>query len=386
MIGGEPHSLPLFILVAGLSVVDATSSVVYLTYIGGFKPQYMSGYYVGEGLSGLIPAVVSLIQGSANDPICFNKSRVVQDEHTGMNHTEYEMVARYDPPRISIEAVLLVLLGMMLVSGVAFALLHHLPYCQRERIDWNEKKNTKTIDAGTCNSTNHPNSNNDMPIMEEGIRTFRTEGNKVSTEEVILSQVVQTNDCSKTEIAVSDNPDFNSFSIDKESPEQTPKTQTSDADRVISTPPKDFKKGLTTTENFVLQLMCFWVNGWLYGVMPASLSYTCLPYGNLAYGLALCLSLVAVPLVSFLALFKVVISLKGLGGLTFFGTVIICFQLYLASLSPNPPLQYEASGQAIVVGTYTYFSIYTFSKFNMKILYPIYYLFIDHTSTYVANQ
>ena len=332
VIGGKSHSLPLFILVAGLSMVDATSSVVYLTYIGGFKPQYMSGYYVGEGLSGLIPSLISLIQGGSHDPVCVNESNVVYDNETGLSHTEYVIKSIDFPPRISVEAVLLVLMGMMCVSGIAFALLNHLPNCQRERIDWNEIKSTKTVDIDTCSSTNKSCSTN-SPTSNE---------NSVSTEEIVVFSVEGTPVCGEWETVPSEKHMSNNASIDKEGLGNTSESQNSRTENST--------KQLTTIEHFVLQLMILWISFWYYGVNLAIVSYTCLPYGNLAFSLSIYLGLLAVPLVYFVSLFKVIKSLMVLGGLSIVGTVLICFQLYLAFRSPNPPLQYEASGKAIVVG------------------------------------
>ena len=57
-INGQEHSTGLLSLTFFLSLVDCTSSVVYLPYMAIFKPQYMTAFYIGEGLSGLIPGLV----------------------------------------------------------------------------------------------------------------------------------------------------------------------------------------------------------------------------------------------------------------------------------------------------------------------------------------
>ncbi|MEQ2305226.1 Riboflavin transporter 2, partial [Ameca splendens] len=63
IIAGSFHSVPLLVLSFLLSVVDCTSSVTFLPFMMRLRPQYLTTYFVGEGLSGLVPAVVALIQG-----------------------------------------------------------------------------------------------------------------------------------------------------------------------------------------------------------------------------------------------------------------------------------------------------------------------------------
>ena len=45
-----------------LSLVDCTSSVLYFPYMARFRETYMISFMIGEGCSGLIPALASLAQ------------------------------------------------------------------------------------------------------------------------------------------------------------------------------------------------------------------------------------------------------------------------------------------------------------------------------------
>ena len=51
----------------------------------------MTAFYIGEGLSGLIPGIVGLIQGVGSNPECKNVSFVVHNSTTGQNYTEYKI-------------------------------------------------------------------------------------------------------------------------------------------------------------------------------------------------------------------------------------------------------------------------------------------------------
>ena len=66
--GGQDHSTALFVLVFFLSLVDCTSSVLFLPFMGVFKEIYLNSYLVGEGLSGFIPSLAALAQGVGGNP------------------------------------------------------------------------------------------------------------------------------------------------------------------------------------------------------------------------------------------------------------------------------------------------------------------------------
>ena len=70
IIGGVDHSTALFILVFFLSLVDCTSSVLFLPFMGIFKDIYLNSYLVGEGLSGFVPSIAALAQGVGGNPYC----------------------------------------------------------------------------------------------------------------------------------------------------------------------------------------------------------------------------------------------------------------------------------------------------------------------------
>lgn len=60
---GAQHSVVLMILLFIMSTINATSNVLFMPYMAAFHPNYLTAYFVGMGLSSLIPSVVSLIQG-----------------------------------------------------------------------------------------------------------------------------------------------------------------------------------------------------------------------------------------------------------------------------------------------------------------------------------
>ncbi|XP_045187450.2 solute carrier family 52, riboflavin transporter, member 3-B-like [Mercenaria mercenaria] len=128
-VGGVKHSTGLLVSTFLLSLVDCTSSVVFLPYMSIFKPQYISALYIGEGLSGLVPSLVAIGQG-VGKTICVNKT-------VNFTTNETEIVAEYNPPHFPVEDFFYFLFSIMIICGLAFSLLHYLPYCKEEHVSLN---------------------------------------------------------------------------------------------------------------------------------------------------------------------------------------------------------------------------------------------------------
>ncbi|XP_073185978.1 riboflavin transporter 2-like isoform X2 [Lepidochelys kempii] len=125
VVGGAAHSTALLILLFFLSLVDCTSSVTFLPFMLRFRARYLTTYFVGEGLSGLVPGLVALAQG-VGVARCVNGSLAGNASGTGLR-TEYQ------PARFSIRFFFLFLGGMMGLCLAAFVLLNHLPAARQER-------------------------------------------------------------------------------------------------------------------------------------------------------------------------------------------------------------------------------------------------------------
>ncbi|XP_050999495.1 solute carrier family 52, riboflavin transporter, member 3 isoform X2 [Acomys russatus] len=63
-IQGGHHSVAFIILTFFLALVDCTSSVTFLPFMSQLPTYYLTTFFIGEGLSGLLPALVALVQGS----------------------------------------------------------------------------------------------------------------------------------------------------------------------------------------------------------------------------------------------------------------------------------------------------------------------------------
>ncbi|XP_028904570.1 solute carrier family 52, riboflavin transporter, member 3 [Ornithorhynchus anatinus] len=113
-VGRTRHSTAFLTLTFLLALVDCTSSVTFLPFMARFRPAYLTSYFVGEGLSGTLPALVALAQGSGQ-VVC------VGGNATGNATAGPE--ARYLPANFSPAVFFGLLAALMGICLAAFLLL-----------------------------------------------------------------------------------------------------------------------------------------------------------------------------------------------------------------------------------------------------------------------
>nr|XP_046256397.1 solute carrier family 52, riboflavin transporter, member 3-B isoform X2 [Scatophagus argus]XP_046256398.1 solute carrier family 52, riboflavin transporter, member 3-B isoform X2 [Scatophagus argus] len=297
MIGGSLHSVPLLLLSFLLSVVDCTSSVTFLPFMMRLRPQYLTTYFAGEGLSGLVPALVALIQG-VGVVHCQNVTSPTAGNKTGDNITMFgsgELQAIYQPAKFSAQVFFVFLSAMMVVCMVAFILLNHHPAVARER-------------------------KNDLYFSSDMASGKREQG----------------------------------LTLHAQTPEQKP--MISPLDVIRREPRSLFGTGTySNLEVLFIFVVLAWVNALTNAVLPSVQSYSCLPYGNKAYHLAATMAAVANPVACFIAMFMPIRSLMLMGFLTMVGTGFGAYIMAMAALSPCPLLVHSASGTVVIVLTWILF-------------------------------
>lgn len=242
-IGGDKHSAALLSLSFLLSVVDCTSSVTFLPFMMRLQPRYLTTYFIGEGLSGLVPALVALIQG-VGVVHCKNAS---VNANFSMGNSSWgfdgELQAHYQPANFSAQGFFLFLSAMMMVCLGAFLLLNFHPAVAREH------KSKGYIDDSR------------------------------RVEKIDMSQAPNN-----------------------ETPEQRPMLDFPEGPEIKQH--SSFGKGTySRTELAFIFVVLAWVNALTNAVLPSVQAYSCLPYGNQAYHLAATLSSVANPVACFIAMF-----------------------------------------------------------------------------------
>uniref|UniRef100_A0A4W4DR80 Riboflavin transporter n=1 Tax=Electrophorus electricus TaxID=8005 RepID=A0A4W4DR80_ELEEL len=111
----------------------------------------------------------------------------------------------------------------------------------------------------------------------------------------------------------------------------------------------------TTRELTFVYFMVVWANGATNGLLPSVQTFSCMPYGNLAYHLSAALASVANPLACIIAMLAPKRSLVFLGVLCLLGTGFGGYNMAMAAMSPCPLLQDAPAGQAAIVLSWVFF-------------------------------
>ncbi|XP_071751121.1 riboflavin transporter 2 [Centroberyx gerrardi] len=286
-VAGVPRSVALLVLTFFLSAVDCTSSVTFLPFMMRLKPQYLTTYYIGEGVSGLLPALVALIQG-VGVVHCVNSTQAVNHTlNSSHSAATFELRAQYQPANFSAEAFFFFLSAMMLVCLLAFLLLNYHPTVARE----------------------HTNGRYTNGVKEKG-NAAQKQRTWAEEKPMIL-----------------------------------------DPYRVGNVNPRSsFGTGAYSwMQVLYIFVILAWVNALANVVLPSVQSYSCMPYGNNIYHLSATMAAVSNPLACFIAMFFPIRSLLLMGALTVLGSGVGAYIMTMAVLSPCPLLVNDSSGGVLIV-------------------------------------
>ncbi|KAI6655507.1 Solute carrier family 52, riboflavin transporter, member 3-A [Oopsacas minuta] len=199
-------SIPFFILTGCLAVCDCTSTVLFLPFVALYPTPYISALYVGEGLSGVLPSLWALVQGSASRE-CHQTGNPIKG-------------LRFSPT-----IYFIVITVITTISFIAFTLILFLPLVRRER--------------------NHMTT----------ITVFKNSPETENTSETLV-------------------------------PSQ----------RVLQ--PGEYKTNYVALVQYICiqVILCAFANSFLYSIAP----YFTIPYGSSTFLLSINLTLIAVPIGSFL--------------------------------------------------------------------------------------
>ncbi|XP_065103244.1 solute carrier family 52, riboflavin transporter, member 3-A [Paramisgurnus dabryanus] len=285
---GQPHSTAFFILTFFLALVDCTSSVTFLPFMMQLPAKYITTYFIGEGLSGLVPGLVALAQGVGMSE-CVNVS-YVPNNLTEPGQPTFVVETRYLPPNFSPEVFFSFLAVMTAISLGAFFMLNRVP---------------RTFELSSENLVP-----DDVATVSKG-----------------LESPVELTACTNSE-----------EKFEKKTRLLLPVTLDSSYRLAF------------------MYLLVVWVNGVTNGLLPSVQTFSCMPYGNMAYHLSAALSSVANPMACIIAMFFPKRSLVLLGFLCLLGSVFGGYNMAMAAMSPCPLLQDTALGSALIVLSWVFFT------------------------------
>ncbi|XP_025788481.1 solute carrier family 52, riboflavin transporter, member 3 [Puma concolor] len=253
-----PHSIAFMVLTFFLALVDCTSSVTFLPFMSRLPAHYLTTFFVGEGLSGLLPALVALAQGSGLTT-CVNVTKPLEttpsaettrktvfpqganstsaSDLAGTAHSAVHLESRHLPANFSPLVFFLLLSFMMACCLAAFFVLQRQP---RPR--------------------------------------------ESSVEDLLTSQVTL-------------------HSIrPREGEDPGPPGPRDNSSKAQGHPEEKTAPHHPAHLTFIYILVAF-VNALTNGVLPSVQTYSCLSYGPIAYHLSATLSSMANPLACFLSMF-----------------------------------------------------------------------------------
>jgi len=283
VVDGVQHSTALFVLLFFISLVDCSSSVLFMPFMANFRQVYLTSYLIGEGLSGFLPSLFALAQGVGGNPQC--------------NATDASQAPFYPPPRFSVSSFFLILFAMMVCSAAAFVVLNRSLVAKRER--------------------SHP-----LPVANSSAPIEPIKNSSQSSERSTTTSI-----------------DEDSSQLRELSDDQLSSRHSSEI----------WNSSISTSSMMGLLFMQCWICSLSNGALPSIQSYSCLPYGNTAYHLAVTLSSMANPLACIVAYYLPVNSVRIVQVMSGIGTLISGYIVALAAMSPAPPLLGYSSGETVMI-------------------------------------
>ena len=298
---GKLHSVVLLTLVFFLALVDCTSSVVFIPFMKYFPEIYLSALYIGEGMSGILPTVFSLAQGSVKNGLSCNSSELNKD---------YRLLGI----RFSTTIYFLTLSASMALCGLAFMSIILLPHVRRQMVHRKMTLGPNAIGQERSSDLSETNSNFHLR------RCCHEESNRESSSSLITPSSHQSNTFSEDNLIIIQEPHFS------------------------------FRKILTILHEEAVLYICLGLlsllsNGALSAVSP----YAFLPYGNSVYHIAVNIGLLATPLMSIVFLIfpskSKVISVM----ITAIALLLGIYIIDIAVMYPTPLLITGAMGKILIV-------------------------------------
>ena len=303
VIASVNRSVALLTLLAVASLSSCTTSVVFLPYMARFPSVYISAYYFGQGLCGLIPGLLGLAQVAGQEPQCRNETNmndtVVSTPDSALAHIVY-----YSSPRISVSEFFVLVAILLCISAVAFCCLNFVKKCRSE-MTVSAAEDRQQINGAQVSATREATG-----LLES---RENPESDAVQSDNVVV---------------------------------QTTAT-------------------LLRKYRFLSLFVTIGIISALWnGILPATQTYTCLPYGNIVYELSVCLSWVVTPLATLPNMLAPTSSLSLIIGLGSIATLLSALHLLLAAQSPHPILQGTVTGQVIVVSLFYHHHSFIIKSFS----------------------
>lgn len=314
------RSLPLMMAAFGLAILDCTSSVTFLPFMARLKTRHLTPYLIGEGLSGFIPIVVAIIQGSSeSSPDCppnANLTELVtrEDAEPDEFSSHTETTNKLFGPSVFFTS----LLATLMISWIAFLYLNYAKAAREEYVPYNSVSynltEMKELDRHRPNNT----GNNTITINNNDSNNNNNNSNRKIGTVNERTSVAEGAGCDENP-----HPQIRRPSLFQ---------------RRLSVYPEP---GNMSNKNYrILQIILVYACLTTFGIFPSLQPYSNLPYGNWALHYTVILTGLAYPAGCFIALLKEITSVKWIFIWTVVASLISIHILGAAIMSPLPPLVY----------------------------------------------
>jgi riboflavin transporter 2 len=294
-----------------------------------FQGIYLTSFFIGEGLSGFVPSIFALIQGVGGNPECQLVNVTVE------NSTEviWKLEAVTPDPVFTIETFFYFLFGTMLTSAIAYHLLTY----------WSITKNALSTDSGRkegptevlLNTAEPPASFYQSTSPTNSLERMR----KLAEEDETSFEDSQGN--KRISIVSSQHENGNANVTRDNSAKEGPKECRPEKAALFT----HVSKSVFIYLLVIQALVCCFANG----VFPSIQSYSCLPYGNVAYHWAVTLSTMANPAVCFMLFVLPKPTQVSISTVCAASIAVAGYCFATAVMSPNPPLVGAKGGEALLV-------------------------------------
>lgn len=139
IIYGQEKSIAFFVCVFYLAILDCTCTIVFLTYIGGFRGNYTTALYIGEGISSMLPSVFALLQGVEEDDHSLAKDCTSNNQTiivNNNNNTIFTSSSQIQGPRFGVSTYFWLLFSTLVVSFIGFLMLECWPSFKKQKISY----------------------------------------------------------------------------------------------------------------------------------------------------------------------------------------------------------------------------------------------------------
>ncbi|EDV21803.1 uncharacterized protein TRIADDRAFT_59891 [Trichoplax adhaerens] len=338
------HSVALYFIAFIFSFVGCMSIVTFLPYMADYPEIYITGIFIGDGLSSLIPGIAILIQDVTDGPKC----------HHHLNISKANGTTVSENPIFGPDTLFFIVFTFLLISLVSFTVLDHLPSSVRiydRKIKKNifrmqrDILNEAEIQLQARNGVSTSNETSDSESEQDG--RCRRMKNRLFTSHINDSHYIT--------------PKMAKFCLPFCEEASNANMETSESERLSTNQDRyqtdnESNKAVewvshADKQRYIILLL---TEGWAFcisnGVLPSIQPFSCLPYGLKTYHRTVASVAVTYPLSSVFAV--LLFKYRSMTAVFYTSTLSRATGIFIitsAVMSPYPPLHNTVQGSILIV-------------------------------------